>query len=170
MPRSDRDIPRDGIRMYANGRCLWSACKARALSDVWPQSRCQLMAPGQCTRDTRTYTSTDAQSPEALYILTWSFFQLPCSCPQHDTSARTSTRPYGGPTLSGNPCGTSKRGEGNSGSELRIGSSIPSFSSLYPVDNPATVSLGPSFGSAAVDFTSRSPGYSGLTPSRRART
>ena len=26
------------------------------------------MTPGQCTRETRTYTSTDAQSPEALYV------------------------------------------------------------------------------------------------------
>ena len=54
-------------------------------------------------------------------------------------------------------------GEGNSGSELRIGSSVPTFSALYPVGDLATVSLRPSFGSDAVDLTSWFPRYSGVT-------
>ena len=53
---------------------------ARVSSGIWPQSCRDLMASGQCAWETHTHTSTDAQSPEALYIPS-SFFQPLCSCP-----------------------------------------------------------------------------------------
>ena len=45
--------------------------------------------------------------------------------------------------------------EGDSGSELRIRTFVPGLSSLYPVGDPAPVLLRPTFGSVAVDLTSR---------------
>ena len=85
-----------------------------------------LMAPGQCTWDTRTYTSTDVQSPDALYfsgvILLPASVQLPTSLTLQLGLQRGPAESPHFPTIH---VVRQSAGEGNSGSELRIRFSIP---------------------------------------------
>ena len=91
------------------------------------------MAPGQwCTRGTRTYTSADAQSPEALYVSDITLLsvsvQLPTSLTLHLGLQRGPTEAPHFPAIH---VVRRSAGEENFGSKLRIKSSVPRF--LMPV-------------------------------------
>ena len=99
------------------------------------------MAPGQSTRDTRAYTSTDSLSPEALYvsdvILLPASVQLSTSLTLHLGLQRD---PAGAPRfLAIHVVRQRRTGEGNSSSELRTRSSVPRL--LSPVSHARYIQL-----------------------------
>ena len=141
---------------YAHGRYLWSVCRHAILLTPDPSSVGSWWHQGSVRgipiRTPRWVLNHLKHSAFSGAILLPDSVKLPTSL------ILQLGLQQGPPKLSDNP------------SELRIGSSIPISSALYLVGDPATVSLRPSFESAAVDFTSWSPRYSGVMSSHRVRT
>ena len=117
------------------------------------------MTPGQSTWNTLMYNSTDAPSPETLYIS--DIIILRASVQLYTSFALQlglQRGPKGSYTFRQSMRYVEARGKGILAQNYGSSPPSPAFSALYRVDNPALALIRPTCGSVAVDLTSRSHG------------